>query len=118
MVGGVRLSTSATPSSTATPEPPSLAPGTGLVESVEVGESVVGRLSQWARNRRRFSAAGLKRATKLVSGSESPASVTWVHDWTISVSARWRSRLSSHAAWRRWASEPGRRGPNATWASM
>ena len=53
---------------------------------------------------------------KLVSASESPLAVTWVHDWTISVSARSRRRLSSHAAWRRCPSLLGIRGPKATWA--
>jgi hypothetical protein len=59
-----------------------------LVESVEVGLSALGRLSQCARKRSRLLAAGLNRATKLVSGSESPLLVTWVYACVISVSAR------------------------------
>ena len=70
--GGARFSTSATPRSSATPEAPSLAPMTDLVESVESLPSVFGLVSQWARNRIRFWAAGLIRAMTFWSGSESP----------------------------------------------
>jgi len=49
MAGGDFLRASATPSSTATPEAPSLAPGTGTLGRVEFGPSEMGRVSQWAR---------------------------------------------------------------------
>jgi hypothetical protein len=51
--GRVRLSTSATPIRSATPEPPSFAPMTAWLESLEIGLSEVGRLSQCARYRSR-----------------------------------------------------------------
>ena len=99
------------------PDAPSLAPGTAAALSRLLGPSATGRVSQCARNRRRSAAPGLKRATKLRIGSESPDAVTWVHACTMSVSASGRSRLSSQAASAACPGVPGIRGPNATCAS-
>jgi hypothetical protein len=103
-----------TASSIATPDAPSFAPVTALVESVERGPSAAGRVSQWARKRIRFSAAGLYRAITFWSCSESPARVTWVHRCVITESARARAMLSSQAAMRRCPSVPGIRKPNSS----
>ena len=64
------------------------------------------------------SAPGRNRAMKLVSGSESPAAVTWVQRWVMTVSARCAQQAVEPAAGRRCASVPGIRGPKPTWVSI
>src|SRR5262249_38061752 len=127
IVGAVFLKASAIASWTATPEAPSLAPGTGSFVRAPLSLSAMGRVSQWVKKRSRREALGLNRAMKFLSSIDSPFLVTWVQVWTTTESALVRRTLSSQAAIFWWPGVPGIRGPksscalayaNAAWPSV
>ena len=82
------MSASAMPSSTATPEAPSLAPAIGFFWSSGLTDlSAIGRVSQCVRYRMRSWADGLNRIITLWSESFSPFDVTCTQSWVKTESA-------------------------------
>lgn len=113
--GGVRASSSASASKTATPDAPSLAPGTGVpLSSGSSDLSATGRESQCAVRRIREPAWGAKLAHTFVSDSVSPDCVTCVNGIWATESARPSSHSVIQPSAATCASVPGTRGPNAT----